>query len=300
MMRETDDLHRMVDCIPDLQNMMKIGLDLFIIIGILILIIKLAILTIIGILILIIGLVLLTIIKILIFLVLKRRNGKQERRDPQTPSPLPSESVKSEQNHPTALIMNDDHTCIPNSQLNNPMPTTPTSMPYYSDPTAATYGTPPLTTSVSTAAMPSVSSLINSENLNMIKAPSTSIIRATQSGNGKFRYQQCWRHHCGKTGDARFSGTGLMISAEMNRKVIGVKYVSDRIIQVLLKFRASKTLRITQVYAPQSGRGEDEYDAFLEQLSSSLARPSTYDIVLGDFNASTGPRENGERFIATL
>uniref|UniRef100_A0A914QYF5 Endonuclease/exonuclease/phosphatase domain-containing protein n=1 Tax=Panagrolaimus davidi TaxID=227884 RepID=A0A914QYF5_9BILA len=109
--------------------------------------------------------------------------------------------------------------------------------------------------------------------------------------NGMFLYNS------GKTGDARFSGTGLMISAEMNRKVIGVKYVSDRIIQVLLKLRASKTLRITQVYAPQSGRGEDEYDAFLEQLSSSLARPSTYDIVLGDFNASTGPRENGERFI---
>uniref|UniRef100_A0A914PKQ3 Endonuclease/exonuclease/phosphatase domain-containing protein n=1 Tax=Panagrolaimus davidi TaxID=227884 RepID=A0A914PKQ3_9BILA len=93
--------------------------------------------------------------------------------------------------------------------------------------------------------------------------------------NGMFLYNS------GKTGDARFSGTGLMISAEMNRKVIGV----------------NKTLRITQVYAPQSGRGEDEYDAFLEQLSSSLARPSTYDIVLGDFNASTGPRENGERFI---
>uniref|UniRef100_A0AC34GJU7 Endonuclease/exonuclease/phosphatase domain-containing protein n=1 Tax=Panagrolaimus sp. ES5 TaxID=591445 RepID=A0AC34GJU7_9BILA len=104
-------------------------------------------------------------------------------------------------------------------------------------------------------------------------------------------------YNSGKTGDSRFTGTGLLLSAEMNRQVIGVKYVSDRIIQVLLKMRAGKTLRITQVYAPQSGRGEDEYDAFLDLLSSSLARPLTYDIVLGDFNASTGPRENGERFI---
>uniref|UniRef100_A0AC34G2H7 Endonuclease/exonuclease/phosphatase domain-containing protein n=1 Tax=Panagrolaimus sp. ES5 TaxID=591445 RepID=A0AC34G2H7_9BILA len=55
--------------------------------------------------------------------------------------------------------------------------------------------------------------------------------------------------------------------------------------------------RLSTVYAPQSGRGEDEYNDFLDQLSSSLARPSTYDIVLGDFNASTGPCENGERFI---
>uniref|UniRef100_A0A914PVE6 Uncharacterized protein n=1 Tax=Panagrolaimus davidi TaxID=227884 RepID=A0A914PVE6_9BILA len=168
MTRVTDDLHRMVllqsTNIRDLQNMMMIGLDLFTIIGILILIIGLAILTIIGILILIIGLALLTIIKILIFLFLKRRNGKQERLGPQTPSPLPSKSVKSEQNRPRTLIMNDDHYCIPNLQLDNPMPTTPTSMPYYSDPiTAATYGTPPLTTSASTAATPSVSSLINSE-----------------------------------------------------------------------------------------------------------------------------------------
>uniref|UniRef100_A0A914P359 RRM domain-containing protein n=1 Tax=Panagrolaimus davidi TaxID=227884 RepID=A0A914P359_9BILA len=152
MMRVTDDLHRMVDYmyIRDLNNMMTIGLDLFIIIGILILTVGLGLLTIIG---------------ILIFLVLKRSNGKQERRGPQTPSSLPSESVKSEQNHPTTLIMNDDHTCIPNLQLNIPMPTTPTSMPSYSDSTAAAYGTPPLTTSVSTAAAgtPSVSSLINSE-----------------------------------------------------------------------------------------------------------------------------------------
>uniref|UniRef100_A0AC35EYM5 Uncharacterized protein n=1 Tax=Panagrolaimus sp. PS1159 TaxID=55785 RepID=A0AC35EYM5_9BILA len=48
MMRVTDDLHRMVDYIRDLRNMM-------------------------------IGLTLLTIIGILIFLVLKRRNGKQKR-----------------------------------------------------------------------------------------------------------------------------------------------------------------------------------------------------------------------------
>uniref|UniRef100_A0A914P5L8 RRM domain-containing protein n=1 Tax=Panagrolaimus davidi TaxID=227884 RepID=A0A914P5L8_9BILA len=170
MMRVLDDLHRMVDYIPDLRNIMMIGLDLFTIIGISILIIKLAILTIIGILILIIGLALLSIIKILIFLVLKRRNGKRERRDPQTPSPHPSESFKSEKNHPTTLIMNDDNTCIPNLQLTIPVPTTPVSMPYYSVSTAATHGTPPLTTSVSDAATPYVSSLINSGDPSMIKA----------------------------------------------------------------------------------------------------------------------------------
>uniref|UniRef100_A0A914YEE0 Endonuclease/exonuclease/phosphatase domain-containing protein n=1 Tax=Panagrolaimus superbus TaxID=310955 RepID=A0A914YEE0_9BILA len=85
--------------------------------------------------------------------------------------------------------------------------------------------------------------------------------------------------------------------AELNQKVVGVKYISDRIIQVLLKLRAGKTLRVTQVYAPQSGLGNDEYDAFLDQLSSSLARPVTHDVVLGDFNASTGPRRYGEQYI---
>uniref|UniRef100_A0AC35FCD4 FLYWCH-type domain-containing protein n=1 Tax=Panagrolaimus sp. PS1159 TaxID=55785 RepID=A0AC35FCD4_9BILA len=64
---------------------------------------------------------------------------------------------------------NFDHTCIPNLQSTIPMPTTPTSMPYYSDPTAAVYGTPPLTTSVSTTATPSVSSLNDSEDPSMIK-----------------------------------------------------------------------------------------------------------------------------------
>uniref|UniRef100_A0A914Q323 RRM domain-containing protein n=1 Tax=Panagrolaimus davidi TaxID=227884 RepID=A0A914Q323_9BILA len=165
-----DDLHRMIDYIRDLNNMMMIGLAILTIIGILILILGLLLLTIIGILILILRLLLLTIIGNLILLVLKRRNGKQERRGPQTSSPLPSESFKSEQNHPTTLIINDDHTCIPNLQLNIPRPKIPTTMPYYSDPTAAAYGAPPLTTSVSTAATPSVSSLINSEDPNMLKA----------------------------------------------------------------------------------------------------------------------------------
>uniref|UniRef100_A0A914PH92 FLYWCH-type domain-containing protein n=1 Tax=Panagrolaimus davidi TaxID=227884 RepID=A0A914PH92_9BILA len=69
------------------------------------------------------------------------------------------------------LIKNDGHNCIPNLQSNIPMPTTPSSMPYYSDSTAAAaYGTPPLTNSVSVAATPSVSSLIESENPNMLKA----------------------------------------------------------------------------------------------------------------------------------
>uniref|UniRef100_A0AC35ESS3 RRM domain-containing protein n=1 Tax=Panagrolaimus sp. PS1159 TaxID=55785 RepID=A0AC35ESS3_9BILA len=98
-------------------------------------------------------------------------DDSQERRGTQTPSPLPSESVRSEQNHPT-LIMNDDHACIPNLQLNIPRPTTPTSMPYYSDSTATAYDAPPLTTSVPVAAAetPSISSLINSEDPCMLKS----------------------------------------------------------------------------------------------------------------------------------
>uniref|UniRef100_A0A914P0E9 Uncharacterized protein n=1 Tax=Panagrolaimus davidi TaxID=227884 RepID=A0A914P0E9_9BILA len=205
MMRVTDDLHRMVDYISDLNNIMMIGLDLFIIIGILILIIGLAILIIIGILILIIGLGHLTIIGKLILLVLKRRNGKQERCGPQTPSPLPSESVKSEQNRPTTLIMNDDHTCIPNLQSTIPIPTTPTSMPYYSDPTAAAaYGAPPLTTSVSVAATPSVSSVINSE----IYSTNDAIDRS----NGLNAHIQTTLHHL--TGNSQLAGAASHLSGQ--------------------------------------------------------------------------------------
>uniref|UniRef100_A0A914QYX1 FLYWCH-type domain-containing protein n=1 Tax=Panagrolaimus davidi TaxID=227884 RepID=A0A914QYX1_9BILA len=69
------------------------------------------------------------------------------------------------------LIKNDGHTCIPNLQSTIPLPTTPTSVPYYSDPTAAVYDASPLTTSVSVAATPSISPLINSEeDPNMLKA----------------------------------------------------------------------------------------------------------------------------------
>uniref|UniRef100_A0A914Q169 Uncharacterized protein n=1 Tax=Panagrolaimus davidi TaxID=227884 RepID=A0A914Q169_9BILA len=80
MMRVTDDLHRMVDYIRDLRNMM-------------------------------IGLALLTIIGILIFLVLKRRNRKQRRSNGGHNRVIHSSNEHSPLSHPYM----DEHLKVDNS-----------------------------------------------------------------------------------------------------------------------------------------------------------------------------------------
>ena len=100
-------------------------------------------------------------------------------------------------------------------------------------------------------------------------------------------------HNSGKPGtDGRYSGVGFLLSPEVHEKA-EVKFISDRIIQLSIKLRMG-SLRITQVYAPQSGHTDDVFDEFLEQLSAAINPPATHEIVLGDFNASPGTQELGE------
>uniref|UniRef100_A0A914PLV6 Uncharacterized protein n=1 Tax=Panagrolaimus davidi TaxID=227884 RepID=A0A914PLV6_9BILA len=60
-----------------------------------------------------------------------------EEKQPYTYDKKPKGRAVTNSIQPNAiLIKNDDHTCIPNLQSTIPMPTTPTSMPYYSNPIA--------------------------------------------------------------------------------------------------------------------------------------------------------------------
>uniref|UniRef100_A0A914WBE4 Endonuclease/exonuclease/phosphatase domain-containing protein n=1 Tax=Plectus sambesii TaxID=2011161 RepID=A0A914WBE4_9BILA len=92
------------------------------------------------------------------------------------------------------------------------------------------------------------------------------------------------------------TGVGFYVSASVDRQIEGIRFISDRIIQLVLNVRGRRKLRITQVYAPHSGHDDDEYDAFLEQLTSALnGRSFTHDYVIGDFNAIVGPAQRGDR-----
>ena len=54
-------------------------------------------------------------------------------------------------------------------------------------------------------------------------------------------------------------------------------------------------MRITQVYAPYFNAEDEIYEKFLDDLANALnGHGSTYDFIIGNFNATVGPRETSE------
>ena len=98
-----------------------------------------------------------------------------------------------------------------------------------------------------------------------------------------------------RDGTRTSSGVGFYVRENLNKYVSGASAINERIFQLSFKWRNGRTLRITQVHAPHSGYPDEDYDVFLQQLNDSLCRGKwTHDIIMGDFNAIVGPKENGE------
>uniref|UniRef100_A0A914X337 Endonuclease/exonuclease/phosphatase domain-containing protein n=1 Tax=Plectus sambesii TaxID=2011161 RepID=A0A914X337_9BILA len=86
--------------------------------------------------------------------------------------------------------------------------------------------------------------------------------------------------------------------SSLNKRVLSVVFVSDRIIELTLQLRGCRTLRLIQIHAPHAGNPDATYDDFLNELADLLcARRSTTTILLGDFNAVISSRQPGERFV---
>lgn len=66
---------------------------------------------------------------------------------------------------------------------------------------------------------------------------------------------------------------GLLIKQEYLDSVTGVKYRSDRILQVSMKTKKDK-LNIVSVYAPDSGRPRQELEEFYDELQSTVEEGS--------------------------
>jgi hypothetical protein len=101
-------------------------------------------------------------------------------------------------------------------------------------------------------------------------------------------------HNSGKSdGSLNYAGVGFYVSNEINKQVKSVKFVNERIIQMTLNCN-NNLVRITQVYAPQSGLSDEIYDAFLEDLSDALQGQFKNDFLIGDFNSKIGLAQDGE------
>jgi endonuclease/exonuclease/phosphatase family metal-dependent hydrolase len=111
----------------------------------------------------------------------------------------------------------------------------------------------------------------------------------------------CTLFYSGNRNAITHTGVGFYVNTALTTRIAGVTYHSERIIELQLKLGSSRTLRLVQVHAPHSGRNEAEYDTFLDELSTVLeARRATYTILMGDFNASTGPRDSNEQCIGNF
>ncbi|XP_065360577.1 craniofacial development protein 2-like [Calliphora vicina] len=92
----------------------------------------------------------------------------------------------------------------------------------------------------------------------------------------------------------RASGVGFLFSKEAHKALISWKPYSDRIIAVRLRTRA-RNLTCIQCYAPTDVSEVEVKDEFYSLLDRAITSSNRGDIlvVMGDFNAQTGPNNTG-------
>ena len=100
---------------------------------------------------------------------------------------------------------------------------------------------------------------------------------------GDLEYKFYWKEETGR-GDV-----GLMVKHDLVESVMEVRRVSPRIISIDIVVN-EKVVTVISVYAPQSGRSEEEKEKFykVEDLTAEVQSRHGICFVSGDFNAHVG------------
>ena len=100
---------------------------------------------------------------------------------------------------------------------------------------------------------------------------------------GDLEYKLYWKEETGR------GGVGLMVKHDLVESVMEVRRVSPRIISIDIVVN-EKVVTVISVYAPQSGRSEEEKEKFyeVEDLTAEVQSRHGICFVLGDFNAHVG------------
>ena len=100
---------------------------------------------------------------------------------------------------------------------------------------------------------------------------------------GDLEYKLYWKEETGR------GGVGLMVKHDLVESVMEVRRVSPRIISIDIVVN-EKVVTVISVYAPQSGRSEEEKEKFyeVEDLTAEVQSRHGVCFVLGDFNAHVG------------
>jgi endonuclease/exonuclease/phosphatase family metal-dependent hydrolase len=94
------------------------------------------------------------------------------------------------------------------------------------------------------------------------------------------------------------SGVGFLINKTMTNNVVEFKSVSDRLAFIVIKINKKYNVKIIQVYALTTAHEEEEVEEMYDELAEIVDNKTThYTIVMGDFNAKIGTRNQGEEDI---
>ncbi|XP_041472578.1 uncharacterized protein LOC121421843 [Lytechinus variegatus] len=98
--------------------------------------------------------------------------------------------------------------------------------------------------------------------------------------------------------ESSIGGVGFLIHKTIASNVISYKSTSDRVSQIILKISKKQTMKIIQVYLPTSSHADEEVDMVYEEIAELLDEDkANFTIVMGDFNAKVGKREDNSEMM---
>lgn len=93
--------------------------------------------------------------------------------------------------------------------------------------------------------------------------------------------------------DINEGGVGFLIHKRHVQNIVEIEGISPRVLCLILRLNDRYNLKIIQVYAPTSTCSDEEIDAFYDDVDSALSRRSShYTLLMGDFNAKLGLRND--------
>ena len=105
-----------------------------------------------------------------------------------------------------------------------------------------------------------------------------------------------WIFDCGRSEDRpEAKGIAILINKKFKDFVSKFEVLSDRVISCNVNVENNKTLKIIQVYAPTSTADEEEIDKLYETIDRAIDKRCIENIIMGDFNAKIGRKQQWEK-----
>ncbi|XP_030850967.1 uncharacterized protein LOC115928190 [Strongylocentrotus purpuratus] len=101
-------------------------------------------------------------------------------------------------------------------------------------------------------------------------------------------------YHIGKKNKIE-AGVGFLVHKSIAGNISEIKGINERLAQITIKINKRYKIKIIQVYAPTSTHDDEEVENLYEEITDVMKCSKTqFTIVMGDFNAKVGKREEGE------